>query len=616
MPPRVYLVLFALLGVGVAAGLADEPVQAPDAPLHLTHADGLPAPPANAIAVLPEGTVAIGTLYGLALWDGQEMKVFRKISSRDPQQVGEPMPDPGPKQLPAGVDHLLVDGQGRLWIGTGRGLAWLEGGELKHVNDRLPELIPALPPPQRWHEMERAEVDRIMDLYMFRMMQHAITAMLHRQDGQVWLGTSLGSIIAYDPHDETFRFVHEPDPADLRLIEHPDDGGQGGAAPVVTALVETPEGDVLAGVLGRGLVRIDENGVEPARLPEQWLAFPPLEQPVAPALAIDRDGALWLATAQGVARVATEDRRAHFTVAEGYVDAPAEGLDVDPQGRVWVITPRGIAAYDDGEWRYPEFDVEDVEWGFGVRHTADGHRWVSHGDGVVRNPEVRWHDERRTTRLRQQRREEVERDWPELPDDELLGRDNRDRVWVGVNGQLLVYDGEAWADQTDKIDGRDVQFIRSDSAGRLWIGTSGRGAMMIDGEDIERFNDTPGHARSVIYAMAEDSEGVLYFGTQHGLYRVTAGRWEHLTERYQVHPLAVDDRDRVWFGDWNWGLILYDDGQERQLTPEHPDLKGRIVEQITPLEAGWVRVKTVRREALHDVVVFETDGQELMPVDE
>ncbi len=606
-----------LLGVGTTAAFADDPVQAPDEPLPLTHAEGLPAPPVSAVAVLPDGRVAIGTFYGLALWDGQEMQVFPKMSRRrEALQVGEPMPDPGPDRLPAGVDHLLIDDQGRLWIGTLRGLAWLEDGELKHVTDRLPELIPPLPPPERWHEMEPDEVERIMDRYMFRMMQHSITPMLHRHDGEVWLGTSVGAIIAYAPGNDAFRFIHEPDEADQRLIEPPDGDGRGGAPPAVTALVETPDGDVLAGMLGKGLVGISERGLETADLPEQWLALPALNVPVVPALATDRDGALWLATAQGVARVTADGQRDHFTVGDGYVDAPAKRLDVDPQGQVWVITPRGIAVYDNGRWRYPQFGVEDVEWGFGVQHTADGNRWVSYRDGVVRNPEVRWHDERRTTRLRQQRQEDVGRNWPELPEDELVGRDSRGKAWMGVNGQLLVYDGDAWVDKSDRIERGEVQFIKSDSKERLWIGTSGRGAMMIDGEDIERFNDTPGHARSVIYAMAEDGEGTLYFGTQHGLYRFADGHWDHLLDRYQAHPLAVDDHDRVWFADVNWGLILYDDGQERQLTAEHAELEGRIVNQITPLEDGRVRVKTVRREALHDVVVFEADGKELTPMDE
>src|SRR5260221_1693185 len=73
---------------------------------HLGPREGLPYPVAMSLAQDRDGFVWIGTPGGLARWDGYQMRVFRQ-DSRDPASLPDNI-----------VPRLLVDEQGRLWLGT------------------------------------------------------------------------------------------------------------------------------------------------------------------------------------------------------------------------------------------------------------------------------------------------------------------------------------------------------------------------------------------------------------------------------------------------------------------------------------------------------------------
>src|SRR5438105_3064908 len=76
---------------------------------HLTQDNGLPNEIATAVAEDGDGFIWVGTLGGLARWDGYRFRVFKA----DPRTPGA-LPDNV-------VQTLHCDAAGRLWIGTSAG---------------------------------------------------------------------------------------------------------------------------------------------------------------------------------------------------------------------------------------------------------------------------------------------------------------------------------------------------------------------------------------------------------------------------------------------------------------------------------------------------------------
>ena len=112
LPGRVALFVLAAL---CAAGAAWSQPSPRYAAYTLTTADGLPQGVA-ALALDHEGFLWIGTIDGLARWDGTHLEVYRT----------QAVPGKPPSGLPDNpVPALAVDTSGTVWAGTRRGLTRL-----------------------------------------------------------------------------------------------------------------------------------------------------------------------------------------------------------------------------------------------------------------------------------------------------------------------------------------------------------------------------------------------------------------------------------------------------------------------------------------------------------
>ncbi|KFA33179.1 histidine kinase, partial [Xanthomonas vasicola pv. musacearum NCPPB 4384] len=152
---------------------------------------------------------------------------------------------------------------------------------------------------------------------------------------------------------------------------------------------------------------------------------------------------------------------------------------------------------------------------------------------------------------------------------ETLFVDDRDRVWVGVNGSPpsmldaarmsfttfpdvgTACDAQVWAlaqaqgaiwigtssagvcrreengrvtafratpDAADGLPSNTIMSMVTDARGRLWIGTD-RGLVMRDGERFVRI--APDRLSTTVFKLSKDTDGTLWVGTSKGLYRVT-----------------------------------------------------------------------------------------------
>jgi signal transduction histidine kinase/ActR/RegA family two-component response regulator len=251
--------------------------------------DGLPSSLVQTIAEDRNGFLWVGTLDGLARYDGTGFEVFR----RDPAVA-----DSLPSNL---VQAVLVDSADRVWVGTtDGGLAMLDQTRSGF---------------RQWREGLRDEAFSGTDVW----------AIAEAPDGAIWAGTFDGGANRLDPASGAVRvFRHAPDDAD-RI-----------AADAVLDLVVDSKGRVWLATTA-GLTRLDPapgaNG-ELAYRARHWLAGS-----VVVSLHADADDTVWIGTQTGMLRFAPNaDAPEPFPLP---LSAGVQDVVIDAGGRRWFATRSG-----------------------------------------------------------------------------------------------------------------------------------------------------------------------------------------------------------------------------------------------------------------------------------
>jgi len=107
-----------------------------------------------------------------------------------------------------------------------------------------------------------------------------------------------------------------------------------------------------------------------------------------------------------------------------------------------------------------------------------------------------------------------------------------------------------------------------DSRGLIWVGTFS-GVQIFDSYNFELFNEntegTELFSNHVIYSIAEDNYGNMWFGTEFGLnkYSVKTKTIEQIVSHTDscnfIRDIAIDKNGLIWLGTYGGGLKVYDD---------------------------------------------------------
>jgi ligand-binding sensor domain-containing protein len=167
--------------------------------------------------------------------------------------------------------------------------------------------------------------------------------------------------------------------------------------------------------------------------------------------------------------------------------------------------------------------------------------------------------------------------------------DARDQVWFGTEGGVTRFDGKTWKSWTH-ADGlgagndealpvsantglgtRKRHDLSVRSAGRgtynpnyvfamlsakdgsIWAGTWGGGAARFDGQRWTNLNRRDGLAGNIVYAITQDANGALWFGTDQGVSRYDGQHWSSVARAQglpddHVYALALNADGSVWAG--------------------------------------------------------------------
>ncbi|MGA8940157.1 MAG: two-component regulator propeller domain-containing protein [Acidobacteriaceae bacterium] len=513
--------------------------------------DGLPEQTVQAFAQTADGYLWIGTTGGLVRFDGahftlfdrqntpaiHENSIFCLMVSRDGALwIGTE--GGGIARYAQGkfsswttddglsndfVRALFQDASGTIWAGTDNGLMQFHGDHFVRVDNT------AAIPPLSVHAIFQDRAGRLW-VGGFRLIclqnmvakpyslgpdlsQNQVKSIAQTQDGSLWVGTVAG-LNRMRPNEDHFSSVK-------------------GIASTVRVLRQTPDGILWIGTIGQGAFQYSADKfthmTAPAQLPSNTVLN----------FFEDSEGNFWIGTQTGMLRL-TRSPVSILPLPEES-DSDFGTIYQDRDGTFWIGST--LLFHLKNGVMTPE-DLPGMH-GLHVRNVfrdRAGALWVgTDGDGLFRIADG--HTTAFTT----------------LSNDYIRAiaqaRDNS--MWIATDGGLnhitfangrptihgyLVPDGLAYP---------STRALLIDRNGDLWVGTD-RGVSHIRGDKFLRDPIVAPLAQRKVWAIHEDSDGGLWFGTRDsGLYRLRDGKLTHFTVEdglasNAIYQILEDTKGNLW----------------------------------------------------------------------
>jgi ligand-binding sensor domain-containing protein/signal transduction histidine kinase len=459
-----------------------------------TKGDGLPSDSVNALAEDGDGRIWIGTDAGLAVWQDGHLDnpaavaelagkpitaLFSKhrgamwigakgagvFSLRDGQllQVHDPVFD----DLLQDPHCLLVDDEGRIWVGAGddsvlcrEGQQWRRYRFPRHLARHYVSALAQDPDGTVWagsvseglFQFKRGKLVAVNA--SSGLSDNLVEALLVDREGKLWVGTHGG--------------LNRLRPKNLSVIGYNEGLGNG----AVQGLAEVGPGLIWASKSSEGLYLWD--GRYFRSLPAAGLS--PGDGGVG-ALLMTRDGSCWMGGARGLLQFKDVRNVENESGLPALTNLDVCALGQDAQGRLWVGTRQGELWWQEqGQW------------------LAQTNHSLAHAITAI------------------------------VPA-------RRGSTWVGTAGDgLFSVEGKAGGHWT-KQGGLLSDWVRTlyvDPDGTLWIGTGGGGLSQLKGGNMTTFTTREGLPDNTISQILEDDTGNLWLGGDRGIVCVSKRELESL----------------------------------------------------------------------------------------
>jgi diguanylate cyclase (GGDEF)-like protein len=560
---------------------------------HLRQEQGLPNEIATSVAQDGDGFLWVGTLAGLARWDGYRFRVYKA----DPKQ---------PTALPDNfIQTLHADAAGRLWIGTsGAGLVRYERasnsfttlpvgqGGLSHVsvnaiiddgdgglwvgtNAGLDHVDAASSAIQRLSG-EAAGLSGLQ-----------VLSLLRSRDGSLWVGTEEG---LFRREVRAPRFAAVPLPT-------------GVTQPRTLSLYEDSLGQIWIGTAQHGafkMVRADAEVLPLRSSAAQAQAAALGNQPVTSIIEA-RPGEVWLGTlTQGIQVVdlstaQTRHIRHLPSLPVSLADNAVRGFYRDRSGLVWVASNRGVSRHDPGQAAVltmygappcaPQLRCDageqaasnEVSW---ILPVGPDRFWLgTHKRGVeiIDSSGV----------LVAALRPDARRPESALPADIVLALElgGDGQVYIGTKRGL--YRAAADGSRVSRVQwpGRDPAastWTLLAEGSKLWVGGQSDGLWSLDLRNGQARLELRGRGQRLsderIVVLARATAGGIWIGTRNGLNHLDpetgavrpvvldAGNTGAQPSAGFITALYTDRQQRLWVGTYGGGIkVLEPDGRQRRI---------------------------------------------------
>lgn len=310
----------------------------------------------------------------------------------------------------------------------------------------------------------------------------------------------------------------------------------------VTAACEDREGNLVIGTYGDGVYWFDSDG-KPSHLSRE------LSHNFILSLVVDREGCLWIGTnGGGLNRV----KRKAFEVLARTIGSTVQSVCEDRKANLWIgynadridlcsqtatqqfsIIPDSYDSHiKSGSYVKAVFVDQNERVLVGMSSQGPhlfffengGFRTFPGSDALNQNVSA-------------------------------IFQDHKGILWVGTQGGLARWDGQIWKmfTRSDGLSASDVRAIAEDREGNLWIGTDGGGLNRLRDGHFISFGKTNGLPSNSIASLYLDNDGVLWIGTSGGLVRYYGGKWTRFSQEQgligdSVGYMIEDQQGFLWFG--------------------------------------------------------------------
>jgi len=300
------------------------------------------------------------------------------------------------------------------------------------------------------------------------------------------------------------------------------------------------------------------------------------------SLAFDKNNnSLWVGTSTGVLEISLTDHQLlnTFTREHGLANEYVFAIYVDSKGYKWFGTNAGGASrYKDGHWDvyFPMHGLADY-WVYAFIEQNNGPLWIGTWAGAN---SVNLDTLQFKTYLK-----ELINEWVYA-----LDIDSQDRVWFGTEGGISLYDGKTWKEWSHKdglgadnvanlpvspntglgtrsrhdlsvlLQGKQTynpgyvfSLIVDDRDDTVWAGTWGGGVSHYDGQQWHNYTTADGLAGNIVYSIAQQNDGTLWFGTDNGLSRFDGETWTTYNQttgllENNVYSIEILPDGDIWAG--------------------------------------------------------------------
>ncbi|HWY78363.1 MAG TPA: two-component regulator propeller domain-containing protein [Verrucomicrobiae bacterium] len=483
--------------------------------------EGLPQNTVNAIVQDKAGYLWLGTLDGLARFDGVRFQVFGLADGLQSVEILSLLEDSagtlwvgtsggGLAKRNRGhfesvplvfgrvgsetVTALAEDAAGSLWVGTRAGLKLIRGGEV---------LLPA--------SLEAVARQRIRCL-------------TKNASGAIWIGTDRG-LFQYD-RGRLNQCFGPPEQKEIvahclladqsgRLWAsigngkvlcrqegqwHTYDQTNGLPFAYVSSMAEDASGTIWAGSLDDGLYYFEGDNFKVLRQADG------LSADDIRSLRRDREGSLWVGTRTGGLNRLSQGRVVYCGPRQGLTNDFTRGVAETADGELWVGTIGG-GVYRGTCNELKPFAPDPIGGFYAHIETVlaarDGSMWWAGSSALLR-----WQEGKPLL---------VVTNEPWVSFITALGQDARDTLWVGTSESHLVhFDGEKFMEFPHRVTRGAVTAFASEPDGHVWVGSVAGGLQRIQAGSDAIMKVTNGLVSQSIRTLHRDAAGDLWIGTAGG----------------------------------------------------------------------------------------------------
>lgn len=140
--------------------------------------------------------------------------------------------------------------------------------------------------------------------------------------------------------------------------------------------------------------------------------------------------------------------------------------------------------------------------------------------------------------------------------------DNQEGIWLGLEEQGLIYRDPNTSKDITVIDNLRVSQITQDQDNNLWVATSKGLYQVRNKNEVMHYGSNMGLPKSPVFSVMVSHKNILYIGTRAGVFRLENNKFIALDEQLStesVTALLQDSNDDIWIGTTNHGVFRYSD---------------------------------------------------------